>query len=690
MTAQGKKTKNNRSRVKISVLTKMLLTILLPLVVILAVAGIRLGTVASGSVTQLLGNTLNAETKRAANGVEMYFKEYYGMAQASAISSPIKEALVRWDSNTFEGSPLQQQTLLVLQNIKNSDADLKHVWLMNYKNAEVLQSDGSYLTPDIFDATSRDWYKQVTEKKTTILTSAYQDEVTGELIVSVATPVYDAANNLSGILGLDVTLDTLTNTLQKLTIGETGYITLFDDAHNIIYHPDSNLLMKNSSEVVYSDNMKQAIEGNSVVQSVAYTRDGNPYYGTTAYIEDLGYLVIGVLPKEEFESSIYATVRVVIIYFVGCILLLSVIIVVLSKFMTRSIKELSQVASRLADGQLDVDVQIHGGDEISVLAQDISAIVDRLKEYILYIQEISDVLGQISEGNLRFTLKHNYDGEFAKIKQALLGVQAVMSETMKTILSAAEQVNCGAESVANGSQSHAQGATEQASSVEQLSASLAEISSEINLNTQSTADVDNEMKLAVTAIETSDEKMKNMLIAVNEITDHSVQIKKIIKEIEDIAFQTNILALNAAVEAARAGAAGKGFAVVADEVRNLASKTAEASKDTADLIEKSLSAIENGKRIADEAAESFHEVSEGVTRVAARASDIAENSEKQNIAIKQILIGVDQISTVVQSNAGVSEQSAAASEELSGQARVLKQLVDKFQIADQQPGSQGF
>lgn len=159
MTAQGKKTRNNRARVKISVLTKMLLSILLPLVVVLLVAGVRLGTVASNSVTQLLGNTLNAETKRAANGVEMYFKEYYGMAQASAISTPIKEALVRWDSNTFENSPLQQQTLLVLQNIKNSNADLKHVWLMNYKNAEVLQSDGSYLTPDIFDATSRDWYK---------------------------------------------------------------------------------------------------------------------------------------------------------------------------------------------------------------------------------------------------------------------------------------------------------------------------------------------------------------------------------------------------------------------------------------------------------------------------------------------------------------------------------------------------
>lgn len=689
MTAQGKKTDNKRSKVKISVLTKMLISVLLPLVIVLLVAGVRLSTIASGTVTELLGSTLDAETKRAANGVEMYFNEYYGMAQATAISKPIQNALAGWDSNTFAGSALQQETLSVLQDIQKSDSDLKHVWLMNYKNAEVLQSDGSYLTPEVFDATAREWYTQVVEKKQTILTSAYQDEATGDTIISVATPVYDAANNLSGIFGLDVTVDTLTRTLQTLTIGETGYITLFDTQHNVVFHPDSSLIMRNLDEIPYSDNMLQALNNNEAVQSVRYTRSDIPFYGTTTYIEDLGYLVLGILPEAEFDASVNATTRAVTLYFVGCIILLSIITIVQSKLMTRSVKELSEVAGRLADGELDVDVRIRGGDEISVLAQDIAAIVERLKTYILYIHEISDVLGEISEGNLRFTLQQTYDGEFAKIKHALLAVQSVMSETMQTILSAAEQVNCGAESVASGSQSHAQGATEQASSVEQLSASLAEISSEINLNTQSTADVDNEMRIAVAAIENSDEKMKNMLVAVNEITDHSVQIKKIIKEIEDIAFQTNILALNAAVEAARAGAAGKGFAVVADEVRNLASKTAEASKDTADLIEKSLSAIENGKRIADEAAESFHEVSDGVTRVAARASDIAENSEKQNLAIKQILIGVDQISTVVQSNAGISEQSAAASEELSGQARVLKHLVDKFQIADQ-PGSQGF
>lgn len=689
MTAQGKKTDNKRSKVKISVLTKMLISVLLPLVIVLLVAGVRLSTIASGTVTELLGSTLDAETKRAANGVEMYFNEYYGMAQATAISKPIQNALAGWDSNTFAGSALQQETLSVLQDIQKSDSDLKHVWLMNYKNAEVLQSDGSYLTSEMFDVTGREWYTRVVEKKQTILTSAYQDETTGNAVITVATPVYDAANNLSGIFGLDVTVDTLTRTLQTLTIGETGYITLFDTQHNVVFHPDSSLIMRNLDEIPYSDNMLQALNNNEAVQSVRYTRSDIPFYGTTTYIEDLGYLVLGILPEAEFDASVNATTRAVALYFVGCIILLSIITIVQSKLMTRSVKELSEVAGRLADGELDVDVRIRGGDEISVLAQDIAAIVERLKTYILYIHEISDVLGEISEGNLRFTLQQTYDGEFAKIKHALLAVQSVMSETMQTILSAAEQVNCGAESVASGSQSHAQGATEQASSVEQLSASLAEISSEINLNTQSTADVDNEMRIAVAAIENSDEKMKNMLVAVNEITDHSVQIKKIIKEIEDIAFQTNILALNAAVEAARAGAAGKGFAVVADEVRNLASKTAEASKDTADLIEKSLSAIENGKRIADEAAESFHEVSDGVTRVAARASDIAENSEKQNLAIKQILIGVDQISTVVQSNAGISEQSAAASEELSGQARVLKHLVDKFQIADQ-PGSQGF
>lgn len=255
-----------------------------------------------------------------------------------------------------------------------------------------------------------------------------------------------------------------------------------------------------------------------------------------------------------------------------------------------------------------------------------------------------------------------------------------MSQTLHEVVVAADQVSTGAEQVSIGAQSQAQGATEQAASAEQLTATVAQISEQINSSTHHLESANEEMTAVVTEIRSGDQKMEHMLQAMNEITQSSLEIEKIIKSIEDIAFQTNILALNAAVEAARAGQAGKGFAVVADEVRNLAGKSAEASKTTATLIEKALVAVQNGKTIADETAASFHRVFEGVNRVAEQTSHVVQNSEEQDKQVQQTAIGVDQISSVIQTNSATAEEAAAASEQLAGQARMMKNLVAQFRL----------
>ena len=193
-------------------------------------------------------------------------------------------------------------------------------------------------------------------------------------------------------------------------------------------------------------------------------------------------------------------------------------------------------------------------------------------------------------------------------------------------------------------------------------------------------EVNDNIQTVIEKVGYGDQKMNHMLEAMDEISTMSNQIGKIVKSIEDIAFQTNILALNAAVEAARAGAAGKGFAVVADEVRNLASKTAEASGETAELITKALSAIEKGKQIADETADSFHAVTDDISDVATHVGVITEHSLKQKESIQQAAQGIDKISSIVQTNAATAQESAAASEELFGQAHLMRDLVGKFQL----------
>ena len=356
---------------------------------------------------------------------------------------------------------------------------------------------------------------------------------------------------------------------------------------------------------------------------------------------------------------------------------------------TKPVSEIDNVARKIADGELNESIRYQSKDELGVLAVNFNKTVTRLRDYVNYIDEISSILNEVADGNLLFQLTYDYAGEFAKVKTALEHISDSLNTTLTQINQSSEQVASGSDQVASGSQALSQGATEQASSIEELAATINDISQQVSQNAESAKNASRQASIVGEQITVSNDSMKHMTIAMNEISEKSSQIGKIIKTIEDIAFQTNILALNAAVEA-RAGEAGKGFAVVADEVRNLASKSAEASKDTANLIEGSMQAVEKGTQIANSTAEQLSQVVSGAQEIVNTIDDIATASQRQSDSIRQVTTGVDQISSVIQTNSATAEESAAASEELSGQAQILKNLVSKFRLKDSNNSFSGY
>ncbi len=383
---------------------------------------------------------------------------------------------------------------------------------------------------------------------------------------------------------------------------------------------------------------------------------------------------------DSYHDGVYVQQLSLILLSAVSVLSLLVIIalcVYIVRGLTRPIKELEDAANRMANGQLDVQLRYTSRDELGGLANSMRSMMTTLWGYV---GNISEILGRMAQGDMTARVELDYAGDFAPIKAALEQILASLNDTLAQIDQASEQVAGGSSQVASGAQALSQGAAEQAGSLEELSATVAEISTQIKQNAQA-AQQSNRMALeAGEVVGRVDEHMTRLVSAMDDIAKSADQIERIIKTIDDIAFQTNILALNAAVEAARAGAAGKGFAVVADEVRSLAAKSAEAAKNTGALIEGSVSTVKNGNLIVGETARALVDVKEKAQNTILLVDEIAKASNEQANAVVQITQGIEQISTVVQTNSATAEESAAASEELNSQAQVLKELVGRFSL----------
>ena len=351
----------------------------------------------------------------------------------------------------------------------------------------------------------------------------------------------------------------------------------------------------------------------------------------------------------------------------------------LAGMISRPIVNMVTMAEELSTGNLSACVDVDRRDEVGVLAHSFTEMASNLK-YL--IADIHYLLNEMANGNFNVKSRcpEKYIGDYSEILVSLRYIKENLSSLLAQINVSSEQVAVGAEQMATGAQNLASGSIEQAGSLEELSDTIAEMSRQIENSTDCIHNVSGIVKETESEVVVCDGHMKDMVQAMTNISDTSNEISKIIKAIEDIAFQTNILALNAAVEAARAGEAGKGFAVVADEVRNLAQKSAEAAKDTTGLIENAIEAVNKGNSIVDQTAASLNVIVEKTAQIGNEIGGVLQAADEEAEAIRMITEGVNQVSAVVQQNSATAQESAATCEELNGQAEMLKEMIDRFVV----------
>lgn len=369
----------------------------------------------------------------------------------------------------------------------------------------------------------------------------------------------------------------------------------------------------------------------------------------------------------------------VVLIFIG----IMVVGAYIKRTVSTPLSRLTVLAQTLERGELGLNQHqnmvagIGSNDEIGVLSQSFDSTICRLRNYI---GEISKMLEGIAGGDLTAQITQEYVGDFASIRTSLNNILQQLNTTMGQIVTSAEYVSGGAEQMSTASQALSQGSVEQTGAVEELEETMQSVTVSVKQTAENAQQAREQVSGMGRQLAEGNQKMQEMMIAMKEIIDSSNEIEKIIKTIEDIAFQTNILALNAAVEAARAGTAGKGFAVVADEVRNLAAKSAEASQSTSALIGRSIAAVNQGTQIADVTAKQLDSVVKGAYGIEKTINGIAADAQTQAGAVEQIQDKIEQITRVVQTNSSTAEESAATSQELSAQAGALKQLVKTFRL----------
>ena len=644
--------------------------IVLTVVISLIIVGTVSSLLTVSSVNSVLGESMDTTAKITAQRIEEELVAYQNVAKAFG----------------SQGRIASSDTPLAVKK------EILDVWVNEYGFQRGNLINGKGIDMEGNDYSDREHIQQALAGNTYV-SVPLESRVTGKLAIYIAAPIWEKGEVGSKVVGAVyfVPKETFLNDIMKdIKVSAHGTAYMIDKDGNTIADMQMDNIMKENVERDASENKdlealaalhEKMRAGKSGFDEFDYQGERKisaycPVEGTD------GWSVAVTAPKSDFTGARDTSIFVVVILTIVSMIMAMIVAKNIGRIIAAPVVTCTKRIKALAEGDYHTPMpEINTADETKTLSDATNKLLTDLNDMIM---DETKVLEEMSNGN--FDVNPNeelYIGDLKPVYNSVHQIIASLTETFQEMKVVANQVADGSNQVSDGSQQLSQGATEQASSIEELAATIHEVNDQVR---QATEYADQTVVTAEGAgkdLATSNQKMNELIEAMADISNSSVEIEKIIKTIEDIAFQTNILALNAAVEAARAGEAGKGFAVVADEVRNLAGKSAEASKNTATLIEQAKSAVERGSNIANETFELMDKTASSAKSAVESIGSISRSATNQNDSIAQISLGVDQISSVVQTNSATAEESAATSEELSAQASRLRELIDQFKLSNE-------
>ena len=571
----------------------------------------------------------------------------------------------------------RNETMKALNDRKSLDSSIMENYVC-FPNDDVIFASGIDV-PEGLIVTERDWYKAaVAADGKMICTDPYIDASTGSLVVTVAK-IIKKGSEIFCVVGADVTIDELVAKCSEFKIYDNSYTFLVSTAGDFIVHENTEFLPNaadGEAKFVNVADVPQYSGKNITADSVVKIKDYNnkTVMVCTSPLSNgwqLGYSI----DYREYSRSLRMLRTVYIAIFVPAILAVLFGGSFILKKCLKPVKSIHKAIISMENGDLSYAPDYFGDDILGTLCEALAKTNTALKGYV---NDISVNLENMANGNFNVRFSADYVGDFSSIKGSIEGIASSMQSVIEGVSTASSQVTIGADSVSETATSLATGASEQSQTVDELNEIIEHFMTLVSQSVDNADKAKEDSNQTGECIENSNASMKELLNSMEQITEMSTQIEKIVKTIDDIAFQTNILALNAAVEAARAGAAGKGFAVVADEVRKLASKSAEAAKGTTALIQNTTEAVAKGSAIANATAESLDAVTTKSRDVNDLVESISNACDEQRAQISVITDKLGAISDIARKNAATAEESAASSEELSGQARTLDDLMAQF------------